>query len=123
MATPPPPWADNSIASLPLIPEGPCDRPQPSPGAAWLLTVGVLHPGVVALLPEADVAQVQDPCHDLQHQLLVLTADADDLHGVLGVQGPREPPRGPRAFGDSPPSWALTTVSWKSLRSSVPSTW
>lgn len=108
---------------LPLIPKGPCDCPHLSPRATWLLTVSVLHPGVVALLPEADVAQVQDPCHDLQHQLLVLAADADDLHGILGVHRPREPRPSPRAFGDSPPSQPLTMVSWKSLRSSVPSTW
>lgn len=92
-------------------------------GRGWLLTVSIFHPSVVAFLPKADVSQVEDPCHDLQHQLLILAPDADDLHGVLGVVGTLSAPARPQPPSGAPPPRELTMVSWKSLRSSVPSTW
>lgn len=109
------------FSSLPRVPVSvPTCLPQ-SRGPR-LLTVSIFHPSVVAFLPKADVSQVQDPRHDLQHQLLVLAPDADDLHGVLGARGARQPLRRRSClWGCS--SRALTMVSWKSLRSSVPSTW
>lgn len=112
------------METLQFLAQGPCECPHlpPQSRGPQLLTVSIFHPSVVAFLPKADVSQVEDPRHDLQHQLLVLAPDADDLHGVLGARGARQPlPSRGRLWGCS--SGALTMVSWKSLRSSVPSTW
>lgn len=50
-----------------------------------VLTVGALDLAVVARLDEADVAQVEDTCHDLQHLSLDVPRDPDHLHGLLYV--------------------------------------
>lgn len=47
------------------------------------LTVYTLHTGIIPFFTEADVPQMQDPCHELQDQLLHTGWNPNDLHGVL----------------------------------------
>lgn len=47
------------------------------------LTVYALHAGIIPFFTEADVPQVQDPCHELQDKLLHAGRNPNDLHGVL----------------------------------------
>lgn len=47
------------------------------------LTVYALHTGIIPFFTEADVPQVQDPCHELQDKLLHTGRNPNDLHGVL----------------------------------------
>lgn len=49
-----------------------------------LLTLLTLHSCVIANFFEADVPQVEDACHYLQHQCLLLREDPNHIHRVLG---------------------------------------
>lgn len=82
-----------SPAETPAKDMGRLPRPEltgPSPActrrAPQLLTLLALHRRVIADFLEADVPQVEDARHDLQHQRLLLCEDPDHVHRVLGEE-------------------------------------
>lgn len=48
------------------------------------LTVLALYHGVVVFLPEADVAQVKNPRHQLKNRVLLVGRQTHHRHGLLG---------------------------------------
>lgn len=61
-------------------------EPHTQLSTAPTLTVCALHTGIVPFFTEADVPQVQDPCHELQDKLLHAGWNPNDVHGVLWAQ-------------------------------------
>lgn len=61
-------------------------EPHTQLSTAPTLTVCTLHTGIVPFFTEADVPQVQDPCHELQDELLHAGWNPNDVHGVLWAQ-------------------------------------
>lgn len=51
------------------------------------LTLFTLHCCVIADFFEADISEVEDSCHYLQHQRLLLREDPNDIHRMLEEKG------------------------------------